>query len=117
MNWNDTSRSFNEGDTRAASEELGYRAEAAQPGNQVFATVGGDIPLVAANPSRRELTVCCDSTSTGSVIYLRLAESGAEAGEGIRLGPGQIWQSTHYTGAVCVTAGGSAGVRATFSEI
>ncbi len=117
MGWKEDQKKFAENAQRAESEGLGMKAEASEPAGSVFAIQGQSVLLAGTNPERREITICCDSTSTGAVVYLRLAADGAESTEGVRLGPGQVWQSSRYLGPVCATSNNSVGVRATFSEV
>lgn len=56
-------------------------------------------PVAAANPDRAELTLVNDSDT---VIYVRLAATGAVLNAGIRLNAnGGSYTTTSYRGAVC----------------
>lgn len=71
-----------------------------------------DTAVVAANPSRIELTICNDHAT--QVVYLALGAT-AVASQGIRLnGAGGSYTTTAYTGAVrAISVGGTSVVTVT----
>ncbi len=61
--------------------------------------------VVAEGPGRYELVITNDSDT---VIYLRLAATGAVVGQGIRLAPtGGQFKTQFYSGPVCAIHGGT----------
>lgn len=78
---------------------------AKQPGTAVSVGVASGV-LVAANPDRVELTVCNDHAT--QIAYLRFGASAAVLNQGIRLGTGQVFTTSAYTGEIRAIATGAA---------
>ncbi len=87
--------------------------QAYQPGTSV-AVGTTSTPIVGHLGGRRELVISNDSDT---VVYLRLAASGAAVGQGIRLAPGNTYNTVRYEGPVCAIHGGTGSKNLCVTEV
>lgn len=88
--------------------------EAINPGGSV-AVGTGSTPVATRSSRRQEIIVINDSDT---VIYLRLSDTGATLGQGIRLNSaGGSWASQTYQGDVCAIHGGVGTKNLTIVEV